>query len=1020
MLTSTNKEKGNGPARNWHPQQERNYGDLARWLAPRIYENDHYKDDLEDARQLRHPGTCRWIEKRPEYGKWIDHSVASPCSSLWIRGIPGAGKTVLASYIIDYAAQSSVDPARNLLYFFFKGTDSDKSTPLAATRALIYQLLQLFPGKELFADLERCMEIAAQPRAINYKSLWSLFCQYCSQLRNVLLVLDALDECTDIKFLLPGLLDLSKQSFIKMAFTSRREADLRAALEALPVIEIASADIADDIEAYVDYEVSKRPVLSDPRVRPRIIRILNARSKGMFLWTALMIKELDSLNSINEIDDTLSSTPEDLDGVYGRILSRLHATMKPSKRSLCTRLLKWIVLAKRPLSLEELTEALRMEYATTSSGFNFAQNFLCSGKELELVCGSLVTIRNGAIQLIHVSTKEYLLNPIGSNDRHNGLQEFLVSIVEGSADVANRLICYIPTLIRKDDDGTQPALVDYAYYNWIPHMIDTKPHLMQSYTASMDDFFGHYTIWGEWVLFCLYKQRGDTQLRINIQSLLNWVNAETEQGFTLSLSGSLEHRLRDWSESLLIFLEDYGRSLASNPDWFWRLDPASVQQLTAIQPKAWEERDDDHERHFVLGSQSFSKKGVQLPASRRLPRNTSPDDECGFFHYDQRRDVFFFLDHFAGLEPKLQCQEATTGRRPVPVVDSELQDYSFLSPNVVGAAMSLEAKYLAIVYHLERTNNAGSTSILYTAVWLLQDVIDFETKSSFPWARKVISLEVTLDPRRSYQSVSRVTFAGENYICCPNGLVNLQTGLDEKLPSMSCQSHEHIDTYDLTFSGNGQDLFYLTQDPGIIIHVSRQGTKQSVIDIGHASDPELWRVSHSGQLIMWSQDCNSDFNDYKCYIYDRSNGQTRDLEVPRSRQAILKEFVFKTDDTGLVGIITTYNILQEYETQVIFWNLEDGNREISGLRKLKGKVTGHFLHDINNHLYIVSQERIWNRYDLRSCDLGNVDDQIAEQTPDRIIYEISLDGSELAVIYPATGRCVPASINYSFLTCMTG
>ena len=326
---------------------------------------------------------------------------------LWICAIPGAGKTILASYLIDRAVERSSDISQNILYFFFKNTDKDKSTPLAAAKALIHQMLQFDDQMELLSDLYRCMQNSSQPRAFNFRLLWSLFCKYCSRLPVQYIFLDALDECENVRLLLPGLFELSQKHSIRVIFTGRQQ-DLISELDGLPFLKIGPEDVADDIKAYVSYQISERPMLSDPRVRPRIIRILNARSKGMFLWVVLMIKELESLSTIDEIDEALSSIPEDLPGLYERILKRLHSNLKSSKRLLSIRLLRWIVLAKRPLNHEELKDALHLDYAMIPNGFYFVQNLICSQREIESICGSLVTSKNQMIQLIHFSAKEFL------------------------------------------------------------------------------------------------------------------------------------------------------------------------------------------------------------------------------------------------------------------------------------------------------------------------------------------------------------------------------------------------------------------------------------------------------------------------------------------------------------------------------------------------------------------------------------------------------------------------------------
>lgn len=51
------------------------------------------------SRKLRHPATGVWLTESQEMNQWL----ATENAGLWIYGIPGAGKTVLASIVIEEA-----------------------------------------------------------------------------------------------------------------------------------------------------------------------------------------------------------------------------------------------------------------------------------------------------------------------------------------------------------------------------------------------------------------------------------------------------------------------------------------------------------------------------------------------------------------------------------------------------------------------------------------------------------------------------------------------------------------------------------------------------------------------------------------------------------------------------------------------------------------------------------------------------------------------------------------------------
>lgn len=80
------------------------------------------------------------------------------------------------------------------------------------------------------------------------------------------------------------------------------------------------------------------------------------------------------------------------------------STLSSSQRLIALKVLFWMVSAIRPLRLAEIWEILRFEIRRSSDH----DDLLYSEKDIELICGSLVTTRNGVLQLIHLSTKDIL------------------------------------------------------------------------------------------------------------------------------------------------------------------------------------------------------------------------------------------------------------------------------------------------------------------------------------------------------------------------------------------------------------------------------------------------------------------------------------------------------------------------------------------------------------------------------------------------------------------------------------
>ena len=71
------------------------------------------RKNLDTSRKLRHAGIGLWFTEGSEFKKWLDTENAR----LWLYGIPGAGKTVLAASVIDEALR--VRNSNTAVVFFF-------------------------------------------------------------------------------------------------------------------------------------------------------------------------------------------------------------------------------------------------------------------------------------------------------------------------------------------------------------------------------------------------------------------------------------------------------------------------------------------------------------------------------------------------------------------------------------------------------------------------------------------------------------------------------------------------------------------------------------------------------------------------------------------------------------------------------------------------------------------------------------------------------------------------------------
>ena len=211
------------------------------------------------ARDKHEPSTGDWFLESDSFVSWKEGSI----SSMWIHGIPGAGKTILCSSIIeDVQSLCHSGSADQCVYFYFDFNDPDKRTVVGMLRSMITQLCvhdgQCHAAVETLYN--QCKQGAQQP---GRASLVKTFLSLLSSPNRMYLIMDALDECSEREELFKVISEIV-QTDANLLMTSRKEGDITDGLEgqAEILIGLEGCGIDGDISKHV-----QRCLATDRRLR---------------------------------------------------------------------------------------------------------------------------------------------------------------------------------------------------------------------------------------------------------------------------------------------------------------------------------------------------------------------------------------------------------------------------------------------------------------------------------------------------------------------------------------------------------------------------------------------------------------------------------------------------------------------------------------------------------------------------------------------------------------------------------
>lgn len=242
------------------------------------------------ARDKHGTSTGAWLLESSEFVKWQ----RDKHSSLWLNGIPGAGKTILCSTAIDFLQRSrKVDEAVLIWYFDF--SDDQKQSLDALLRSLLAQaceLLDQIPPEVV--DLFATNKANARHPSLDHRTLLDLMKTVFASFENVLIVIDALDESCEVSNVLDLLHDLKVADFenVKWLVTSRQKREIEESLLGIQtaVVPLDNVFIDADIRCYVaecltqDSKLYSKPT----RIKQQIEDTLTEKAHGMFVFRSLL------------------------------------------------------------------------------------------------------------------------------------------------------------------------------------------------------------------------------------------------------------------------------------------------------------------------------------------------------------------------------------------------------------------------------------------------------------------------------------------------------------------------------------------------------------------------------------------------------------------------------------------------------------------------------------------------------------------------------------------------------------
>ncbi|KAK0118571.1 hypothetical protein ONS95_007457 [Cadophora gregata] len=378
-------------------------------LSTVAFEHKHRK-----LKALRYEGTGTWLIGDTKYKEWKS---STESAVLCCHGIPGCGKSVLASSIVD-----SLLTNNTTVYYYCDYSDKRTLDPANLFGALARQVLGKL--KSIPETLAATIENAAHDGDRLTDSSCALESlrkgiELCSD--PIYISVDGIDELTEEsqKTICHGLKDLIDGNSVPIRLFLTGRQDLSSLLHIPSIvpftsISVAPSVIASDIRNFVQASTRRRVaegmlVLQDSSLEELIVEKLVNGARGMFLWVEFQLRDLCEAESDYGIRLVLENLPRSLSETYDRLLGRIEGT---ERRNMILRMFKWIVCTRQPLHVNEIREGI----AFTLEDEDWTQEKIPTDlNRLIRACGNLVIVdtETDIVQLAHYTVQQYFLKDDG-------------------------------------------------------------------------------------------------------------------------------------------------------------------------------------------------------------------------------------------------------------------------------------------------------------------------------------------------------------------------------------------------------------------------------------------------------------------------------------------------------------------------------------------------------------------------------------------------------------------------------
>ncbi len=357
------------------------------------------------------PESCNWVISEP----MLRALLSSPGSStIVVQGLPGSGKTMVMSFLVDYLSTISDE---KVLFFFCKANEPEKRDALHVLRTLAWELLQLFP--DFYNNLEPWYSKSGRIVLDSYSELQHIFTSLLSlwQHKPIYVVIDGLDECANPQAVFSCI--QASSAVVKCIISTRSGSDIDFWKKGsfLGAIEMQKEAVVESVNQFVSQHLSEFQSRQRIRLPEHLVRRLTIETGGLWLYARLLMDEISHSASFTEIESLLDSIPQGIEALYTTIISALGERISKPQLRMAKELFLWLDTTDY---VSESSQRFRRSIYLCDNTFTVLLMYVNRGEQ---VFNPIKVVRDLCFPLVEVR-KTPQLTPLAINNSNNQKTRF--------------------------------------------------------------------------------------------------------------------------------------------------------------------------------------------------------------------------------------------------------------------------------------------------------------------------------------------------------------------------------------------------------------------------------------------------------------------------------------------------------------------------------------------------------------------------------------------------------------------